>query len=59
MIYIANKRSKLENIMKRYPGATILDITSDSQKNYAQWLSPFYPHNNIPIPFEGIESDLC
>ena len=55
MIYIANKRSKIENIMKRYPGATILDITSDSQKNYAQWLSPFYPHNNIPIPFtEGL-----
>ena len=51
MIYIANKRSKIENIEKKYPGATILDITSASDKKYAQWLSPFYPHGNIPIPF--------
>lgn len=57
MIYIANKRSKIENIQKRYPSATILDITSDSQKRYALWLSPFYPHYNIPIPFtEGISA---
>ena len=28
-----------------------MDITSTSNKRYAQILSPFYPHYNIPIPF--------
>ena len=51
MIHIASARSKLENVQKRYPEAVILDITSNSSKRYAQWLSPFYPHYNIPIPF--------
>ena len=51
MIYIESKRRKLENIEKEYPGADILDITSASKKRYAQILSPFYPHMNIPIPF--------
>lgn len=49
MIYVVNKRRKEENILKEYPGAIILDITSKS--SYAQKLSPFYPHGNIPIPF--------
>lgn len=49
MIYVVNKRRKEENIIKEYPGAIILDITSKS--SYAQKLSPFYPHGNIPIPF--------
>lgn len=49
MIYVVNKRRKEENILKEYPGAIILDITSKS--TYAQKLSPFYPHGNIPIPF--------
>lgn len=53
MIYVVNKRRKEENILKEYPGAIILDITSKS--SYAQKLSPFYPHGNIPIPFsEGV-----
>lgn len=53
MIYVVNKKRKEENILKDYPGAIILDITSKSA--YAQKLSPFYPHGNIPIPFsEGV-----
>lgn len=51
MIYIENKKRKLENIRKQYPDADILDITSTSNLRYAQLLSPFYPHGNIPIPF--------
>ena len=55
MIYIASKKSKIENVIKRYPGAAILDITSSSDTKYSQWLSPFFPHGNIPIPFtEGL-----
>jgi hypothetical protein len=50
MIYIENKKRKLEKVKKQYPNADILDITSKSTARYAQILSPFYPHYNIPIP---------
>ena len=53
MIYVENKKRKLENIQKEYPDADILDLTSKSA--YAQQLSPFYPHRNIPVPYsEGV-----
>lgn len=51
MIYVESKKRKLERLQAQYPGAIILDITSSSDKMYAQLLSPFYPHYNIPIPF--------
>ena len=57
MIYIENKKRKLERIQAEYPNAIILDITSSSDANYAKWLSPFFPHYNIPIPFtEGLKA---
>lgn len=51
MIFIENKKRKLEKIMAQYPGADIIDITSNSDSAYAKLLSPFYPHGNIPVPF--------
>lgn len=51
MIVVENKKRKLENIKKQYPNADILDITSTTEKRYAQLLSPFYPHGSIPVPF--------
>ncbi len=51
MIYIENKKRKIENIQKQYPNGYILDVTSASPTRYARILSPFYPHGNIPIPF--------
>lgn len=59
MIYIANRRSSIENIQKKYPGAVILDLTSASGVKYTQWLSPFYPHNNIPVPFTENLTATC
>ena len=59
MIYVENKKRKLENIQKEYPGAIILDITSAAESNYAKWLSPFYPHYNIPIPFTENLTATC
>lgn len=51
MIYIENKKRKLDKIQAQYPNADILDITSASTAHYAQILSPFYPHGGIPVPF--------
>ncbi len=51
MIFVENKRRKIERIQLQYPNADILDITSTAEKKYAQLLSPFYPHGSIPIPF--------
>lgn len=52
MIFIASKRSKLENIKKKYPNAIICDITSTSDNSLVK-LSPFYPHGDIPVPFSN------
>ena len=51
MIFVENKKTKIETIQKKHPNADILDITSAAKKRYAQILSPFYPHGNIPVPF--------
>ena len=51
MIYIENRKRKIERIKEEHPDADILDITSNSETRYAQILSPFYPHANNPIPF--------
>lgn len=59
MIYVENKKRKLERIQAEYPSADILDITSTADKKYAQLLSPFYPHHNIPIPFSPGHKAAC
>jgi hypothetical protein len=59
MIYIESKKRKLEKIQEQYPTADILDITSTSNKKYAQMLSPFYPHGNIPVPFTPGMTATC
>ena len=42
MIYIVNKKRKLEKVKEEFPNAVILDITSTSKMRYAQILSPFF-----------------
>lgn len=55
MIYVVSKKRKLEKVQEEFSNAAILDVTSTSNMRYAQILSPFYPHMNIPIPFtEGL-----
>ena len=49
MIYIANKKTKEATILKKYPNALILDISSKGEQPWVKF-SPFYPHGNIPIP---------
>lgn len=50
MIYVVNKKRGIDRILKDFPNADIVDITSSSEHKYAQLLSPFYPHGHIPIP---------
>ena len=50
MIQIASKRCKRENLLKRFPGAIIADVTSQATDGLVK-LSPFYPHGDIPVPF--------
>lgn len=55
-IEIRNKRCKKENILKEFPDAVIIDVTSKGEGEW-QRLSPFYPHGGIPVPFsEGVTS---
>lgn len=58
MIVIASKRKKRENILKQYPDAVIIDVTSKAEDEFVR-LSPFYPHGGIPVPFSGCVSAAC
>lgn len=54
MIIVESKRKKSENILKKYPGAILADVTSNAKDELVK-LSPFYPHGGIPVPFtEGM-----
>ncbi|GHO88819.1 hypothetical protein KSZ_68250 [Dictyobacter formicarum] len=50
MFVLQNHRTALATIQQRYPGASIIDVTS---KGIEPWIrfSPFYPHGGIPVPF--------
>ena len=50
MILIENKRTKVEILKEKYPGAVIIDVTSKSNDVWVR-LSPFYPVGGIPVPF--------
>jgi len=52
MIYIAHKKSKLDNLKLKYPNAHIMDLTSKAREPYIKF-SPFYPHGRIPVPFSS------
>ena len=42
MVLIDSKRKKRENILKKYPDAIIVDVTSNAEDDLIK-LSPFYP----------------
>lgn len=50
MIYIESKKKSKERLGISYPGAKIIDVTSNAEDDYKK-LSPFFPHGDIPIPF--------
>ena len=58
MIKIVSKRSKQENILKKYPNAIIADVTSQAKDGLVK-LSPLYPHGGIPVPFSDGMTATC
>ena len=58
MIIIESKRKKLENILKKYPDAVIVDVTSKATDGLVK-LSPFYTHGGIPVPFSEGYTSSC
>ena len=59
MIVVESKRKSLETLAKKYPGAVILDVTSNSTDREFVKFSPFYPHWNIPVPGSPALSGAC
>ena len=49
MIYIESKKKSMKTLLRSYPNARILDVTSKGDEPWIK-VSPFYPHGNIPIP---------
>ena len=58
MIVIESKKKKKDNILKKYPGAIIADVTSQAKDSLVK-LSPFYPHYGIPVPFSNGITASC
>ncbi len=58
MIIIESKRKKPETILKKYPDAILADVTSSAKDGLVK-LSPFYPHNGIPVPFSEGYTATC
>ena len=58
MILIESHKKKPENILKKYPGAILADVTSKATDSLVK-LSPFYPHGGIPIPFSNGMTATC
>jgi len=50
MFVLQNHRTALATIQQRYPGASIIDVTSRGSEPWVRF-SPFYPHGGIPVPF--------
>lgn len=50
MIYIESRRKSLKTLTSKYPNAEVFDVTSKGHLPFVK-LSPFFPHNNIPVPF--------
>ncbi len=48
-IIVESRRRKLENVERRWPEASIIDMTSKGEDPWVRF-SPFYPHGGIPIP---------
>lgn len=58
MIIVESKRIKTATILKKYPDAILIDVTSKATDEWVK-LSPFYPHGGIPVPFSDGLTASC
>ena len=49
-LIVESRRKKAATLVKLYPDAVILDLTSKGDNPWVKF-SPFYPHGTIPVPF--------
>ena len=56
MIIIASRRKHKETILREYPDAQIVDVTSKAPDEFVEF-SPFFPHGHIPVPMMDEESE--
>lgn len=49
MIRVHSRHTPFEKLEKKYPGFTIVDVTSRGEQPWMRF-SPFFPHGEIPIP---------
>ena len=48
-IAVESRRQKRVNVEARWPGASIVDVTSRGPEPWVRF-SPFYPHGGVPVP---------
>jgi O-acetyl-ADP-ribose deacetylase (regulator of RNase III) len=48
-VVVESRRKKRATLQKAWPGALILDVTSNGEEPWVRF-SPFYPHGGIPVP---------
>ena len=51
-IHVASRRRTAAALSAAYPGARIIDVTSNGPRPWIR-MSPFYPHGDIPVPLSG------
>ena len=49
MIFVGSRNSQPYQIERKFPGATVIDVTSRAPEPWVRF-SPFFPHGNLPIP---------
>lgn len=49
-IRVESIRKATKTLTNLYPNAVFIDVTSKAKDDFVK-LSPFYPHDNIPVPF--------
>lgn len=49
LLTVHSRHTPADKLAKKYPGATILDLTSRGEEPWVRF-SPFFPHGGVPIP---------
>ena len=56
--HVCSRRKRMHTLEKEFPGAAIIDLTSKADLPWRKF-SPFYPHQNVPIPVWQGRTGAC